>query len=189
MLKKLGLSLAFATISIAASTESIDRISAIQTTRAHIAQEKEVVKAMAAKIAIAGAKAKKTTKAMLQEDYTQLKPLVTDVINNIITSAEFNDTINQITDLQASCIAEQGMSFDEIEIDSAHYPLDHVIDNELNKVFPQLNEPTSQLFNVLYVTLLVDMGCNILLEKLELKEQELNEKINVLEASNQVISE
>ena len=190
MLKKLCLSLAFATISMTASNQYIDRISAIQTTLAHIAQEKKTIFLELQKTVTLGKKAILHMQEQLKEAYAPLASEITMVINTIIASEEFSASLNKVTDFQAICIANRAIHFDDIPYNSADYSIGGRINSELSKAFPSLDEQTERLFNIHYVTLANLWGCQLLLKKLEHKEQELNEEMKALEEpTNQTFSE
>ncbi len=183
MFKNVYLSAAFALFSGSLSAQSIDRISEIKNSLHHIAQEKTVIVLNLQKTLIFGNKALSFMKDKLNDSYEQLMSQVGQVINTIGKTEEFNYSVNKITDLQAACITDENMSFNDIEINPADYPLDAVIDKEMSKAFPALDEDTNQLFNIYYVICATLDGSKMLLEKLDLKTQELAAELETLKNS------
>ena len=93
----------------------------------------------------------------------------------------YGDSLDVVTDFQATCIVDRAMHFEDITYDPADYTIDGKINSELSRAFPLLDEQTELLFNIHYVTLANLWGFKVLLKKLELKEQELTEEMKSLQ--------
>jgi len=167
-------------LSITASNNPIIPTITIEQTRNHIAQEKIVIAQLAHDSLIAYKKAKLMIKSSLNEHYLPLKLVIKKVINKIIVSDEFSYSITKITDYQVQCIVDEHMMFNDITYNPADYPMGQKIDQELALAFPEVNQTINTVFNVFYVTLVNCRGCQLLLEKLTVKEQSLIDEIESL---------
>jgi hypothetical protein len=185
MFKNVYLSATFALFSLSMSAQSIDRINAIQNTLQHIAQEKNTIMLNLKETLVFGNKALAYMQNKLNDAYESLTSQVSQVINIITKSEEFNYSINEVTNLQTMYIVDRNMHFDDITYDPADYPLDAAIDRQITKSFPSLDEDTNQLFNIHYVIHATITGSKMLLEKLELKSQELTKELEALQNSPQ----
>jgi hypothetical protein len=188
MFKKLCLSLTFAALS-ASSSQCSDRTVATNDLIGHIDQQKRAIVLEINKTMILGKKAIEHIKATLGDAYEQMASEVTTVVNSIITSEEFSTSLDKVTDYQVTCIVNNGMHFDDISYDPQDYSIDQKIDDELTNAFPSLDQQTEQLFNIFYVTVANYRGGKLLLEKLALKEAELQQELLALEAPDHAISE
>lgn len=192
MFKKLSLSLTFAALSIASSVQCSDGKEATKTTTSridHIKQQEGSVVLGIKKTMIVSEKAIPHMKAVLGDQYEPLASAVTIVVNTIITSEEFSDSLDKVTNYQVTCIIDKGMHFDDISYNPQDYSIDQKIDDELTKAFPSLDQQTEQLFNIFYVTVANYRGGKLLLEKLALKKAALQQELLALEASNHDITE
>jgi hypothetical protein len=188
MFKKLCLSLTFAALS-ASSAQCSDGTTAPSDLIDHMDQQKRAIVLEIKKIMIVSEKAIPHMKTLLGDKYEQLTSEITAVVNNIITSEEFNVSINHFTDYQLNHIVEKGLCYNDIGYPEIAYPIFKKIDDELTKAFPSLDQQTEQLFNIFYVTIANYRGGKLLLEKLALKEAELQQELLALEASDHAISE
>ena len=186
MFKKLYLSAAFATLSLTASVETTDRIATIQQSLAHIAQETKAIMLEVQMALTLGTRAEKHFQEILQDIYQSTKEQCLALLSTITASAEFTSTIDQVTDTQLALIVEENAQFDDIIIDSAAFPLEQKIKDELAAA--AFDGHTQQLFNVFYVVYAVIHGSKTLLEKLELKKNELTVELEALQAADQTTS-
>lgn len=188
MFKNLCLSITLATLSIAPSTQCSDRATDIKNRIEHISQEKKSIYLEINAAMTIGKKTVNHLKTSLNDAYEQLELDVTAVINTIITSEEFSSSLDKVTDYQVTCMADHTIHFNDISYNPEDYSIDGKINNELAKAFPSLDEQTELLFNIFYVTIANYRGATLLLEKLELKQNELQKELNSLEASNRTIN-
>ena len=184
MIKKLCLIFSLTAVSFIASHDRLTSIADINATINHISREKTAVVLFAQKTLIIYKRAKSMLKSSLHEHYSPLKKAVKKVLNNIIASDEFSYSINKVTDYQTECIVNQHMMFDDITYDSMDYPIGEKINQELALTFPELNHTINTAFNIFYVTLVNCRGCQLLLEKLRLKEQQLTAEIEALQTKD-----
>jgi len=180
MLKKLYLLAAFATLSFALSAETIDRIITIQNNLAHIAQEKNTIRFEMKTALLLQRKAETHFHELLQENYQSTKDQCLALLSTIMTSTEFTTTLEQVTNAQTTLIAVDNAKFNNITIDSIAFPLEQKVKDDL--VLAAFDEQTEQLFNILYVVFVVIRGSKMLIEKLEIKENELTAELAALQA-------
>ncbi len=180
MFKKLYLSAAFTTLSFALSTQTTDRVATIQNSIAHIAQEtKAVMKELKIALVLAD-RAETHFKETLKDSYFPVREKCIALLNTIAASPEFISTIEQVTDAQAAFIVETNMQYEQFEVDPSAFPLQQKVDVEL--ALASFDKPTEQAFNVFYVVLAVMTGSKTLIQKLELRKNELEAELSTLQA-------
>jgi hypothetical protein len=192
MFKKLSLSLTFAVLSIASSVQCSDRALAINSSLAHIAQERNSIFLRINQMKIIREEATERIKASLGDAYEHVASEVTATINTITMSEEFSHSIGYHTGYKVFYIIEQGRSFNDIGEQEIGLPILHRKYVELTKLknaFPSLNEQVEQLFNISYEMIETYRSGKTILEKLAAKEAELQQELLALEASNHAITE
>jgi len=166
MFKKLFTGLIIATLFVTAQTHCSDQNSMLQAKLDHIAQQKQAIMLELKKTITLGKKAIEHMKSLFGDEYEQKASKVTTVINTIITSQEFHNTLDKSTDYYITSIVNEGMNFDNIIYSPQDNSIDQKINDELAKAFPSLDAQTEQLFNIFYVTMANVRGIKLLLEKL-----------------------
>jgi hypothetical protein len=117
------------------------------------------------------------------------KDKIKSTLAPIISSNEFIKTINYLTDFQVACIVNQQIHYDDIIYTPASYPAEQKIltqktDQAFAETFPISNETTELLFNIYYLQATQDLGYKLLLEKLNIKKNDLLTQLAALEATN-----
>lgn len=109
--------------------------------------------------------------AFFADQYPSVKQACLQLLSSIVSSPEFATTLAKVTDEQLILIVEHMIDYNDIIIDPSAYPLEQKVNDALaNAAF---DEPTNQLFNVLYVAYAIARGSRILLEKLEIARKKL----------------
>jgi len=187
MLKKLGLSVILMTLSLNISAETTDRIAIIDNTVAHMAQQKTTIALETQFVVSLIQKVETYFAEQLKEEYGPTKEKCLAVLRVIITSAEFDTTLEQVTDIQTRFIVEQNIDYNDIIIDPSEFPLEQKIKNELaNAAF---DEPTEQLFNAFYTVIAIIRGSKLLLAKLDAQENQLLAERATLQAPDQTVAQ
>lgn len=109
---------------------------------------------------------------ILKDSYQEAKLNCLRLLNTILESNEFAITFEQVTNEQRDYICDKLVKFNDLLINPSVYPLAKKIDDEL--LVSGFDDTTAQLFNSFYVVAAIIIGTKMLLEKLEVRIQELN---------------
>jgi len=137
----------------------------------HITQEKKVIFLELKTILELFKKAEEYFQRQLGDSYETALHKANALLIAVVNSKEFSFTLEKVTDYQIKCIVFDTMKYNSIIIDPSSYPLEQKIKDLLAEA--QLDEKTTQLFNVLYVVMAVTLGSKVLLYKLAIHEKEL----------------
>ena len=124
-----------------------------------------------------GRKAKFAAKNFLGSSYGALKLQVQIVVDCVVSSEEFINVINEVTDYQVRCICEDNIAYEDISY-TPNETMIRKIDQELLAVFSEISEQVNTFFNVFYVTKVNVLGCYLLLKKLAKEEKKLKNILN-----------
>jgi hypothetical protein len=186
MLKKSCLSIALMTLPFHISTQTIDRIAIIDGTVSHINnQTKAIVLELRTLLSLVE-RSDNHFREQFKDNYPSTKEKCLAVLNTIAMSPEFTTTIEQITDRQVELIIEHNGNFNDIVTDPNKFPLEKKVKHEL--ALQAFDQPTEQLFNVLYLAITITHGSKILLEKLAIKKNDLLVERTHLQPADEVVA-
>lgn len=127
--------------------------------------------------------------SVLGDNYESCKAQIGALLKAITDSEEFTVTVQDVTDAYITYIIDQNIRFNNITIDPDVYTLKGKVDAVLAQASPILDEHGSKLFNTIYVAVAIAHGSKILINKLNLKKEELLAALAALEAANQTATE
>jgi hypothetical protein len=180
-------------LSFASITASNDRINAIKSTLAHIAQAKKDILAEKEEIKSINKKVKeqihqKACGHMVDVlHYEEHIKILTNILNSITARDDFQRVIDHSTDFQVRCIVDKQINYNDIIYSQEAYPIEQkTLIHAINEVIanPSLTRYTNHqlIFDVYYLEATQTVGYKLLLEKLNLKAQDLKAELAALEA-------
>lgn len=183
MVRNIYLSASIAALSFAFASASTERIEAIKSSLAHIEQAKaDSMHELQTTAAIAN-QAVKHFEDKLGDSYQSDKAHVISLLETILQSPEFATTLNGAVSQFTDSVINKNMNFNDIFIDSTQFPLEAKIDSVLQQASPALNDQTSQIFNVFYVTLAIIKSSELFCQALDQHKNELLAELATLEAA------
>jgi hypothetical protein len=193
MLKNIYLLTTLIGLSFASTIASTHQISAIKHKLVHIAQVK---KDIIAEKHITNSRSKNIKKHIQRESishwveyhhYKELSKTIKTSVNTITTLNEFTSMIDQITDAQIASIVDKQMNYYDIAYTIEAYsarpkPLKQAIDSTIESESIKSHTYGTLFFNLHYFKTTQHLGYELLLKKLNRKEQDLKAELAALEA-------
>lgn len=117
-------------------------------------------------------RAEKHFQSILQDQYESAQLQSLQALAIIASSPEFATTLEHVTDAQVKLITQDMVKYNDIVVEPSAFPLEQKVKDVLE--LAAFDETTEQLFNLFYVVFAITQGSKMLLEKLELATNQVN---------------